>query len=230
MDATTDGTISTVEGWFKWYENEEEPTVEDIYRSLTDSLGWECTDVLYSFPGIYTIGLLAFYSMEFYLTDGGRAIKPYSNQKQLAYSHTFLSENYSKYGDLNELKELKEFLKRYKKLGNVCPIWPGGNTDRGCNGVYDLPEFYFKRYPQYPRWTSFLIGEYRGAHMEPAIDLTNKKTIKDFLDKMEGNEGEYIKFLSRICGVIDEREKAILRFARERGIDTSVYQQPDKGA
>lgn len=220
-------TICTVEGWLKWYFNKKEPPVEKQHRGLTDRLKWERTDVLYSFPGIYTIGLLAFHSREFYLVDGGSQIRPYSSPKQLAYSRKFLRENYLKYGDLNELAELKEFLKRYGRIGNVCPIWPGGNTDRGFSGVYDLPEFYFRKYP---RWTSFLISEYPGAHLEPAIDLENQETVQDFLKKMEGNQNRYQKFLSRICGVIDEREDAILALARERGIDTSVYQQPDKGA
>lgn len=44
---------------------------------------------------------------------------------------------------LNMLKELKDFLSVYNSIGNIIPIWPGGNESRDKFGCYDLPELYF---------------------------------------------------------------------------------------
>lgn len=226
----------TVEHWFEWRKSQpkgksEEESVENIHEDLTKHIGWECTDVLYSFLGIYTIGLLAFYPREFKLSNRGYQIRLEDEDKsrQSPYSIKFLAENYIKYTELNETKELKDFIQKYKSIGNICPTWPGGNQDRGGRRVYDLPNFYFNLDECQP-WTKHLLEDHPEAHLEHALALQSEKTIQSFLKQMEGPNGEnkYKEFLSHICSVIDERERAILTFAETQGIDISQYKHPEK--
>lgn len=39
---------------------DKKKNIEDLFRNITDKLGWQYTDVLYSFLGIYVLGLYAF--------------------------------------------------------------------------------------------------------------------------------------------------------------------------
>ena len=51
--------ISTVEDMFWWKNlNDEKFSVENINIDLIQKLGWDKSDVLYSFLGIYLIGVL----------------------------------------------------------------------------------------------------------------------------------------------------------------------------
>ena len=42
------------------YFIDKKKNIEDLFRNRTDKLGWQYTDVLYSFLGIYVLGLYAF--------------------------------------------------------------------------------------------------------------------------------------------------------------------------
>lgn len=55
---------------------------------------------------------------------------------------------------LNNSPELLDFLKLYYSIGNVIPMWPGGNEVRGKKGIYDLPELFFNMYPILDRKTN----------------------------------------------------------------------------
>lgn len=120
-------------------------SIESKYEKEIKTLKWDYADVLFSFRGIYVIGLSIYYKNNFEWR--GKILKPInpkpSNPDQQAYSRIFLKANYEKYGVLNELKELKEFIRVYNSIGNLIPIWPGGNIHRGQNKCYDIPSIYF---------------------------------------------------------------------------------------
>ena len=66
----------------------------------------------------------------------------------------------------NKIKDTG-FLSVYFELGNVIPIWPGGNQDKGAG--YDFPETYFtdenNRY-----WTEKLLEKYPNACMDDVLN------------------------------------------------------------
>lgn len=209
----------TVKDWFNWRRLwSKEGTVEAEHQELTKRLGWECTDVLYSFLGLYTIGLLAFYPQEFRLSRGGFQVrfKDRDRARQSPYSFKFLYESYPQYPELN--KEVKKFLMSYQRIGNVYPIWPGGNKDKGTSSVYDLPDFYFRKHPE---WSRVLLDKYPEAHLESVIDLENTETIESFLEQIASPTGKerYKQFLEGVCSVIANREEAIFTYAGEHGFN-----------
>lgn len=121
-------------------------SLEKHFQKKTDKLGWDYTDVLYSFLGVYTIGLNVFNKQNFECTGIIIRPKPRENNRQQAYNYEFISAHYNQLNkDLNGLKEMKEFIEVYQTIGNIIPIWPGGNVHRGQNQCYDIPDIYFNK-------------------------------------------------------------------------------------
>lgn len=136
-------------------------SLEKDYRTKTNKLGWgDFTDVLYSFLGVFVVGL------KVYCGENKCAnlleIWAKNNKKgnyKIEYSWNFIRafiEYYSKEVDGEEnkkikiavdelinLKEINNFISVYSSIGNVFPIWPGGNVNRGTKGCYDFPDIYF---------------------------------------------------------------------------------------
>ena len=75
------------------------------------------TDTLYSFLGIYVIGLYIFYPDMFICKN----IEIKAGARR-AYSNNYVNKNYRQFYELNDLPELKNFISNYKKIGNVIPI------------------------------------------------------------------------------------------------------------
>ena len=59
------------------------------------------------------------------------------------------------------------YIKSYCCIGNVIPIWPGGNEARGKMGIYDIPELFFN---EYPNWTKELMRQNANAVFEPIVN------------------------------------------------------------
>ena len=191
--------------------------IEASFRSETNQLGWQYTDVLYSFLGIYVIGLYAFdkgkeeNERTFRRTDGGTTIFV-GEKKQYLYSEKIISkcinENKKILNDLNNLQELKDFLDVYCCIGNVIPIWPGGNESRGKFGCYDLPEFYFFN-NKVTAWKDKLSREYDNCLIDKIIeDKDDLFCFKDGLPKFLDNLSvdTYKKYLIHIKNIITERD------------------------
>ena len=201
--------------------------VEKKFEKETKKLGWEYTDVLYSFLGIYVIGLYAFdkeksMGKQLYrrIEDGFVIFVGDTNQRLYLNNYILKRIKESKQPDnfskLNQLKELKDFLSVYNSIGNVIPIWPGGNESRGKFDCYDLPELYFLDKKIAP-WTKYLLEKY-DLNLFPDVDEINllhgiesRKTLKnksktvEFLDALDVES--YKKYLVRITKNIEEREK-----------------------
>lgn len=191
--------------------------IEALFRSETNQLGWQYTDVLYSFLGIYVIGLYAFDKEKeenqrfFRRPDGGTTIFV-GEGKQYLYSEkiisTYINENKKNLNDLNNLQELKDFLDVYCCIGNIIPIWPGGNESRGKFGCYDLPEFYFINDKVKP-WTRYLLTEYDNCLINKIIqDKENmfcfECGLTNFLDKLDVEM--YGSYLKHIKDIITKRD------------------------
>lgn len=201
--------------------------VEKKLEKETKILGWEYTDVLYSFLGVYVIGLYAIDKekapeKQCYNRKENGFVIFVGDTSQRLYSKKYIFEmvnsltqpdNFSK---LNKLKELKDFLRVYNSIGNVIPIWPGGNESRGKFGCYDLPELYFFDKKIAP-WTKYLLEKY-DLNLFPDVDEINllhdiesRKTLKnksktvEFLDTLDVES--YKKYLVRITKNIKERGK-----------------------
>ena len=193
--------LHTVEDFFNWRKSEK-TSLEQMHKKKTTILSWDETDTLYSFLGIYTIGLKALHSDEFWSTK--YQIRTEIDGKSVnAYSYKFLKKNYKRYYDLNDLSELKAFLNCYLSIGNLIPIWPGGNVHRGAvANCFDLPDIYFHKYS---KMAKALTSVYENAFME---DILNSKH-NDLSYYFSMDIDEYKTFLKRIVEVINKRTEQI---------------------
>lgn len=226
--------INTVDEMFRWKKNEIRfPTVEDANRIWTKKekdnphcLDWECTDVLYSFSLMYYLGLNVTNQGHFnYLLEKKREII----KRQSPFSTQFLFEcsKDEKFQRLNENTVLIEFLQLYFSIGNVIPIWPGGNEARGKMGIYDIPEIFFNKYP---RWTNELVRQYPNAHLDKVVnnnlffverEIDSKRNLKGYKNAFENfyefkchmfnDEKFYYDYLKRRNNVIKERQKLLIK-------------------
>ena len=134
--------LQSVEEFF--YKRE---TVEKYNDDKIIKLNWECPDVLFSFRGVYAIGVFIYYRQLF--VDNVKTDIMVKDEKgatrQRLYSDKFLSENYPQFSDVNDLLEIKGFLEHYYDIGNIIPTWPGANVNRGMAHCYDIPNVYYKR-------------------------------------------------------------------------------------
>lgn len=95
----------------------------------------------------------------------------------------------------------------YYSIGNIIPIWPGGNENRGKFGCYDLPEFYFSSDIIKP-WKNFLLDKY-DINLAPEIDCEKicsfnfENGIIKFLDEL--NIELYKSYLVHITEIIQKR-------------------------
>lgn len=194
--------ISTVDEWFLWRkQTSKKKSVEKKYESEAMELGWDYTDVLYSFLGIYAIGVWVFYSDKFIRKKYMISDK---QQNRNIYSFKYLDEHHSEYEDVNELPELKKFIDNYFSIGNVIPIWPGGNSHRGQSHCFDIPEIYFNKNKSF---AGFLMDKYKNAALSDIINNNMQSETPAFLDKI--NKDNYIELLTNIVAVIRKREKAL---------------------
>lgn len=209
--------IKTVEDMVNWKNNKNSLSVEEYNKDKIRILGWETTDVLYFFLSIYVIGMLVFYPQK-YEVPNIKIIE--SNSRKTVYSNKFVKDNYKECKKLNEYLEKSGFISHYFDIGNVIPIWPGGNRDRGMCYCYDLPEIYFNK-EQNKKWFEQLKAMYKNAFLDDILKMNlwfcnkdrrineppivNFQDTKTFLDSVKVNEFFYNEFINRIIGIINER-------------------------
>jgi len=190
--------MNSVKDIIDWKNDKKSKSIEQKYEKETKLLEWEKTDVLYSFLGIYVIGLKAFYPEKF---NCSKRIIKVKDQNQRAYSNKYVSAHYIDFPLLNECTELKSYIEIYDKIGNVIPIWPGGNAHRGKSQCYDIAEIYFGKYN---RMASALTEIYKNSFMDGII--TKDINLDDILNL---DEYGYIEFLKYICKTIKFRTEEI---------------------
>ncbi len=204
--------METVSDWFAWRADSKSQSVEDQNADrYTVVSSWENRDVLYSFLGIYTIGLWVFYPDEF--TRKNVIIRPKDRPKMKKVSFNFLYEKcenvehrYLKYKRVNELDELKKYIGNYDLCGNVIPIWPGGNIAKGMQYCFDIPDIYFNQ-EKVSLWTKVLQQKYETSFLQGIIDSIYGKEMETFLNEMD-KEG-YKEFLKHCVKIIRDRTNLI---------------------
>lgn len=114
-----------------------------------------------------------------------------------------------------EVKKLNEvispFIKNYFNVGNLIPIWPGGNILKGNqnNGFMDIPEIFFTRFYY---WYKLLVKNQYAFLTEFDKYLEyNKykmKNLDSFLKEFSSKEN-YNSYIKHINLVIEKRTKKI---------------------
>lgn len=191
-------------------------SVEDLLKKETEKLNWQYVDVLFSFKGIYSLGIKAFYPNLVGTVENGTVLYPIFNKKlnskQRLYSGTYLLEHFEEYKELNNLKELRDFIDIYETLGNLIPVWPGANSHRGVFGVYDLADLYF--YDSKIEELGRLY--YKNFHSENSVYSISRfcfeksNTPYKLQDFLSMNREEYKRFLKHIVEVIKNRNSKLV--------------------
>jgi uncharacterized protein with ParB-like and HNH nuclease domain len=135
---------------------------------------------------------------EIYKQEKAKMPRKRLSQNSPAFLHTCsIAPEFRKF---NESEELNAFLKVYFSIGNVIPIWPGGNTARGVMGLYDIPEIFFRIYSE---WTQRLIELYPNACLGAV-------TRSDFMVQRKRENGYNIKYYDRIFETKKQFEELVM--------------------
>lgn len=130
--------LQSVEEFFHKRETVEKYNVDKIIK-----LNWECPDVLFSFRGVYAIGVFIYYRQLF--GDNVKTDIKVKDEKgatrQRLYSDKFLSENYPQFSDVNDLPEIKGFLEHYYDIGNIIPMVTTNTIGLHSFGIRKILEF-----------------------------------------------------------------------------------------
>ena len=197
-----------------WKKSKPKYSVESKHKEITDKFEWSHTDVLYSFLGIYALGVYAYNKNNghFYVTDYQiKDTKHDTNIYCLNYLYNIQSDSEYELEELNEYVE--DFIACWSKLGNVFPIWPGGNRARGLAniGCFDIPERYFAT--EYD-WFLALCFIYRkticftGHINSDTPKMAMYTSLENFLKTIDTPD-KYNAFLDRICETINARTKEL---------------------
>lgn len=199
-------------------------SLEDDYRNKTNKLwGWDYTDVLYSFLGVFVVGLKIYCGSNEYANLKEILAKEIQiSKRQVEYSWNFIRKFVKHYSEkdkdnkikiavdeLKNLKEMKEFINVYSSIGNVFPIWPGGNVHKGkaSNGCYDIPDIYFNK-GDIINYSKYFFNTFcTNSFMEKIIDGDYCTLTHDLI--LNFNREKYRSFLIHIHDTICEREEKI---------------------
>lgn len=215
----------------------EEENTRSKYKKICS--GSSQADVLYSFLGIYALGVWVYNKKENqeYSAFQSEIRENLENKKQKLYSTAFLLaiqesdeikvndealkkfiNNISKekglqinVAKLNKNKALNNFIKYYFDVGNVIPIWPGGNELKGKSGVFDIPELFFAKYREWYNVLLDLTGDF--AYLDKFnqdfnCNFEKYESLDKFLNSISSIK-EYTKYLEHVNEIIDTRTKLI---------------------
>lgn len=221
MEANT--IPSTVEDILKWKVNKGMYTlsVEEHNSAYTlDCGGSEVTDVLFSFLGIYAIGIWVFNKnlVDVFKIEKNKIRVNVGNDKkdnQILCSKKFLLQlQEEKIADIevSELNDcIKEFAEEYFSVGNLIPMWPGGNKVKGNQnkGFMDIPEVFFCRYYEWYQ----ILAKRENAYLKEMTKYINdnKKrfvSLEDFLKWLDTKE-KYKEYIKHVVNVIKSRTEMI---------------------
>lgn len=208
--------------WKNRTKNENwQESVEDFNATYTAYCGGrEMTDVLFSFLGIYSIGVWIYNKdkLDVFKIESNKIklrVEKDKNYNQILCSKKFLLQLQEdkiagiEVSDLNEC--LSEFARVYFSVGNLIPMWPGGNKLKGNQnkGFMDIPELFFV---QYYDWYE-ILRKREMAYLEEMAEYLNVNkscfvSLKSFLDSVNTVE-KYEKYIEHVVSVIHERTRVI---------------------
>ncbi|CAI3367934.1 hypothetical protein [Enterococcus cecorum] len=199
-------------------------------------------DVLYSFLGIYALGVWVYnkkknQDINDFQSEIRKKLRKRMNEgiNQHFYSTLFqlaiqdIGENDEIFNDvvegrvsaiksleinvdtLNKNDELQRFISNYSSVGNVIPIWPGGNELKGKSGVFDIPELFFAKYREWYNVLLDLTGDF--AYLDKFnqdfnCNFEKYESLDKFLNSISSIK-EYTKYLEHVNEIIDTRTKLI---------------------
>jgi len=85
--------METVKEILEWKNNKKEKSLEEMFLDEKEKLEWDVTDTLYSFLGIYVIGLRSYYPQKFRCTTFQIRTEKGGN----AYSYKYIFSNYKEF-------------------------------------------------------------------------------------------------------------------------------------
>ena len=177
------------------------------------------TDVLFSFLGIYAIGVWVFNkNIDGLFKIEKNKIKTLEEEnskwhKQILCSKKFLlrlqNEKVNNIMVDNLNKCLEGFVGNYFNVGNLIPMWPGGNNLKGNqnNGFLDIPELFFRKYSY---WYEKL-NEHPQAwltEMNEQVNNTRFDSLESFLGSIDSEE-KYVDYIKNAIGIIKYRTEKI---------------------
>ena len=189
-------------------------------NEIISNLGWgDYKDVLYSFLGIFTLGIYIFekenvnkckYSI------GEDYIIRIDGTRQWLYSRRYISKHFDEFSDLANTKEISDFAKVYTSIGNIIPIWPGGNEFKGKAHCYDIPDIFFSEPIHAETEKMYVLHVLKISIEDVALArfMTGSPYVKDIKDVFEYNIEEYKKFVRHIINEIEVRTREIERVSQ----------------
>lgn len=185
--------------------------IEDDKR--ISKLGWgEHKDVLYSFIGIFTLGIYIFekengdknrYSI------GRDNIIRIAGKHQRLYSRKYIIAHLDDFSNLVNTNEIRDFVRVYTTVGNIIPIWPGGNEFKGKAGCYDIPDIFFYQYRDMEKvYVQHILNK---SIEDVALTrfMSGSPYVSDIQNVFEYDMEEYKKFVVHIINEIETRTKEI---------------------
>ena len=198
--------------------------METWFKPETSALTWGKTvDVMYSFKSIYALGVWAynFSSGNFEIKNNKLRYRP---EDCLLWNGDLLLriQDYDKYGlaqKLNNNEDMKYFARHYFSLGNLMPIWPGGNVPKGNqnNSFFDLPELYFQHHKT---WFNVIKNGFDNVFFDDLftdVGAVYDKGLEAFVNSINSEEN-YNKFLHHVVTVTRTREERIKKWMSDNNI------------
>jgi len=215
-------TVKDVLEWKNDINRKKWPiSVEKHNYNYTEKCGgYGTTDVLFSFLGIYAIGVWVFNkNIDGIFKIEKNKIKTLNEENNKRYTQIICSKkfllrlqnekvNQINVDDLNNC--LEGFADKYCNVGNLIPMWPGGNTLKGNqnNGFLDIPELFFRKYLY---WYGKL-NEHPHAwleEMDRQVKDTRFDSLESFLLSIDSRE-KYVEYINNAVGIIDYRTNKII--------------------
>lgn len=197
--------------------------VEKTHKDNIKKLHWgDFVDVLYSFVGIISLGLYIKNKGKYDIWNNGKIayrIKPKGQKVQqlgtINNLNRLLDDNDSEMLELLNNEYIIEFAKVYDSVGNLIPIWPGGNEFKGkaiINGkyAYDIPNIFFKEYGVMQKM--YLEKVLNISVKDAALErfLSNKSVLIESVEQIQAfDENEYYSFIKMIVEEIKTRSEEL---------------------
>lgn len=187
-------------------------SIEQQHRNETGRLGWgQYIDVLYSFLGIFALGLYIFDDKkdEKYIIGRDNKIRlkeTEGRQQQLGtrcyISGMFKTEDTEVFREV--VNELSEFASVYENIGNLIPIWPGGNEFKGKALCYDIPDIFF--YSHKEMQEVYIQHMLRKSIEETSMtEIMSHPYVTSIKDVLQFDKKQYKDFVAHIVRIINKR-------------------------
>ena len=193
--------------------------LEDSYTEIekkhardTKRIGWgRYTDVLYSFTALFAVGVYIYNKGHGYHGDIYKYIKTADGKRQNLWSRSCLLELYDTSPQSKWMTELCKVItplaEVYDSIGNLFPVYPGGNQFKGTCGCLDMPDIFFLN-EQVLKLELYYTSELLCT--DPLLDdIINNPLVNDVSELYGLGKENYDKLIKAIVSRINSRQAAI---------------------